>query len=136
MGRQTILAATAASLLAFALSAAILGCGPGGPMKPSEVTHLVIWNRSEFELLELYVTTDTRYIGATSLLPQPLADEGRITIQFGGGEYVTVVRRRVAGGERIAFTTAEPVSPSADYSVLIVFQESFRLQDPDPLNGD
>lgn len=122
-------------LLASSWGAASVGCAAQEPEPPVTVTHLTIWNRSEFELLELYVTPDTHYAGADNHLSEPLPDEARVTVPFASGDYVTVVRRRVAGGERIAFTTAEPIEPKEDYSILLVFQESFRLEPPDDQNS-
>jgi hypothetical protein len=126
-------AATTILLSIMVAGSSSLGCGQF-PDELPEVTQLIVWNRSEFELLELYVTPDTRYLGATNLLEQPLPDEDDITVAFSQSEYVTVVRRRVEAGERIALTTAEPVEPEADKSTLIVFQESFRLQTPDAIS--
>jgi hypothetical protein len=134
MARHATRAAIAAMLLASSWGAASVSCGAGEQKPPVTVTHLTIWNRSEFELLELYATPDTHYAGAENHLSQPLLNEARVTIPFASGEYVTVVRRRVAGGERIAFTTAEPIEPRQDYSILVVFQESFRLEPPEDQN--
>jgi hypothetical protein len=93
---------------------------------------LTIWNRSEFELLEVRVHDTLDYQNAPNQLQNPpLPDEGQIEVPFESGQYVTVIRRRVSGGERIAFTTGQGLDVPTNSYTLLVFQQSFRLLPPE-----
>jgi hypothetical protein len=92
---------------------------------------LTISNRSLFELLEVLVHDTLDYQNAPNLLQNPLPDEGQIGVPFESGQYVTVIRRRVSGGETIAFTTGRGLDVPENGYTLQVFQESFRLLPPE-----
>ena len=119
---------TVALLLLFVAGAA---CGedPISPGEPSTVP-LTVLNRSLFELLEVRFHEAPGYAGAVNVLPDPLAHDATVELDFVSGEYVTVIRRRTEGGERIAFTTAWPLEVPSEGYVLVVFQEQFRLEEP------
>ena len=108
-------------------------CGEGSSSKEDRGEFpLNIWNRSQFELLELHVGAIT----LDNLLEEPLGIEDRFVIKaFPSGALVIVVRRKVEVGERIAIKTASGVSvPSPGYT-LIVFDTSFRLLAPENVDN-
>jgi hypothetical protein len=104
------------------------------PVQPQRVS-LTIWNSSQRPLEEVRVHSGTEYLSATNLLTAPLPDDDRTLVDIFSGQHVTVIRRNVDGGQRIAFTTAQGLYlPTSGY-VLQVFQESFRLHEPDLADG-
>ena len=95
-------------------------------------THPGIWNRSQFDLLEIRVHPDSVSVeDADNFTPDGLAQEAHLLVpEFRSGDLVTAVRRRVDVGELIAVTTAEPVEINGYGYTLVVFDTSFRLLSP------
>lgn len=91
---------------------------------------IVIENHSDLDLLEVRVHDDLDYSSAPNLLVDTLAADGIVEIPIRFGQRITVIRRRVEAGKRIAFTTGEDLSIRGTGYTLIVFQESFRLLTP------
>lgn len=108
----------------------LAACGGDGLPHTALETVLTVWNRSQFELLELRVHDRLDYSGAANLLSAPLAVEERFDVDFVQGQYVTVIRRKVEVGETIAFTTERGVDTDEHGCTLIVFDEAFRLLRP------
>jgi hypothetical protein len=109
----------------------IAGCGGETPSHEPVATTLTVWNRSQFELLELYVHDGDTFDGATDLLSAPLAVEASIDVAFTTGQFVTVVRKKIDVGDEISLTTAVGLDDvTSEGYTLIVFDESFRLMNP------
>jgi hypothetical protein len=123
-------------LFASWLLAAAAGCGAAEAPLPVPAS-LELWNRSQFELLDVRVHASPSYLEAQSLLPAPLAIDARGLLYPGDRVYLTVFREQYARGPTRAFTTAGSLGlePGRGYR-LSVFDESFRLErtswvDPD-----
>ena len=126
--------------LLLALSAAFVSCGEGTPPPPPQPSILVIVNRSQFELQQLFVHDKIdNYRGKSNLLPSPLVVDGQLTLRqpaiSNGAWYVTVVREKVRHGALVAVTTATPIDLQGGSYTLWVFDESFRLWKPERLDG-
>jgi hypothetical protein len=92
---------------------------------------LSVWNRAQSELLELRLHGSEGYFEATNLLAAPLASETSVDVAFLQGQYVTVLRCRVADDDPMAFTTARGLHEvDGDGYTLVVFDKSFRLLGP------
>lgn len=89
-----------------------------------------LWNRSEFELQHVFIyDKDELYKDAESILTVPMADDAEITSELPAGTYkITVTRRQSTGGRLYAYTTAYPITLSADTRIEY-FQDSFRRSD-------
>lgn len=115
---------------AVAIALVMPACaGEAAPPQAVEVI-LGLWNRSQFELLEVRVHASPDALGAENLLAEPLAREATVELAFTSTYYVTVVRKKVDVGDAIALTTAEPVIAETDGFTLVVFDEAFRLLSP------
>jgi hypothetical protein len=112
------------------LALLVAACGDGEGQVPVVDTTLTVLNRSQFELLELYVHELESYDEAENLLVAPLAPDAELVVDFTTYWFVTVVRLKIAVGDPIAVTTAEGLEVGAEGFTLIVFDESFRLMDP------
>jgi hypothetical protein len=117
------------ALIAFA------GCADDGLERPDTPVRLTVWNSTDREIEEVRVHDGAVYLAAPNLLAEVLPDGGRAVVDIFNGQRVTVIRRNVAGGKRIAFTTARGLDVTGPGWVLQVFQESFRLYPPDLLDG-
>ncbi|MCB9655775.1 MAG: hypothetical protein H6729_16745 [Deltaproteobacteria bacterium] len=107
------------------LSACQGDAGPRG--RPA---FLSIENQSQYDLLELRVHAEARYLDAQNLLTSPLRPGDALALYRSGDLYVTVYRERYQLGPIYAFTTAYPVRLSDDTGYrLIVFDESFRVEE-------
>lgn len=95
---------------------------------------LIVRNRSEFEHLELRVHNTPNYMNVPNMFQNPLLDEAEIEVPFKNNQYITVIRRRVEGGTRIAFTTGQGLNVSTNGYTLLVFQQSFRLLRPEDIS--
>lgn len=103
-------------------------CGEFGPTPPPGQHLVVIWNQSQFELLQLKVHARPDHRDAPSLLEAPMPTGTETSTVVGGALYFTAVRERARGARAIALTTAEPLEiAGASWFELIVFDESFRL---------
>jgi hypothetical protein len=126
--------ARAYSVALISITAA-LGCGGDlGEDFPSETpvdVTLTVWNRSQFELLELRVHDGTDYDLVSSLLSTPLAIEAQADVPFTSLQRVTVFRRKVGVGDVIALTTSIGLPIFEEGYKLIVFDDSFRLLEPE-----
>jgi hypothetical protein len=96
---------------------------------------LTVWNSTQRPLEEVRVHDDTEYLEAANELLAPLEDDDRTVVDIISSQHVTVIRRNVDGGQRIAFTTATGLYVPTPGYVLQVFQESFRLHEPDFQDG-
>lgn len=126
-----VLLASLAGLFFPACGAGISGTGGAGgaPPPPS----LEIHNQSQFPLEEIRAHETKSYLTADNLLAgaAPLGEEEIFIIEaYVGSNYITVIRRRTAHGDRVAVTTAAPIEAPYDGFVLIVFDDSFRLMRP------
>jgi len=92
---------------------------------------LTILNSTRRDIEEVRVHDEMLYAAAPNLLAQVLPDDGTVDVQFLAGQRVTVIRRNVAAGRRIAFTTAHGLDVHTPGWVLRVLQESFQLLAPD-----
>ncbi len=118
-----------AGLLASAAAACNEGGTSGGPL-PSMLT---VWNRSQFELLAVYVHRETDYLGTENLLAEPLPIDAVVDVALYGGQSVTVVRKKIEVGEEIALTTARGLDEvDGPGYTLMVFDDGFRLMEPTP----
>ncbi|MFC1611930.1 hypothetical protein ACFL6C_13290, partial [Myxococcota bacterium] len=87
---------------------AIQGCAGLGDA--GAIHSLVIWNRSQFDLLEVRIHSKTSFEQAENTTRDGLLTEAHVLVpEFVSGSYVTAIRRRVDVGERIAVTTADAV---------------------------
>ena len=110
---------------------AVAGCGMGGDV-PSGLVAITVRNRSQFELLELRFHSTPAWSETANLLEVPLGVEQSLPLVFQNGDYVTAMRRKIEVGEVIAISSAAPLPPMADGSLLIVFDMSFRIETPEP----
>ncbi len=125
------------AVAALIMSGALFGCGAeklapmqgDGPPPPPTSIDLTVVNRSLFELSEIRLHRTPEYRSSTNRLGQPLADDAEVTfVGIANNQYVTVIRRRIEAGKRIAFTTAWALKMTTNRQKLYVFQESFRLE--------
>ena len=111
------------------------GSRPRPPLEPPEPIPLTLWNRSQFELTELYVHPGSRYVDATNLLETGLTLGDSLLVEsFYNGNRITIVRQKNAG-ERIALTTARDIVVHRPGYTLIVFDDSFRLLTPSSVDN-
>ncbi|MEE8410098.1 MAG: hypothetical protein V3T05_10855 [Myxococcota bacterium] len=132
MTRRRVQTLIAVLLWAASWGSASYGCGAdelaGGKAAPPPSIELTVHNRSEFELLEIRIHSTPDYRSSDNLLLQPLAHDAQVTfVGIPNHQYLTVIRRRVEAGKRIAFTTAHRLEMKTNRQLLYVFQESFRL---------
>mgnify|MGYP001606593133 CR=1 FL=1 len=122
---------------------ALAACRDDGGERPFSGA-LTVWNRGQFEVLHLYVHTDSDYRDDVDLLATsgPLAVETSLSIaDFKSGTKVTFVRKKIDVGDEIAVTTNSGVEIDRIGYTLVLFDESFRLLEPDNIdnpfaNGD
>ncbi|MEM6732185.1 MAG: hypothetical protein AAF658_11560 [Myxococcota bacterium] len=115
---------------------ALLGaCGqdndePGDPEPvPAE---LAVINKTQFEVLELYTHPGLEHGIADNLLDAPLAIESMFVIpRVPGNHHLTYVRTERGLGDLFSITTDAPLALPADGFALWLFDEGFRLLDPD-----
>lgn len=121
------------SLLIVFLLVGLQGCGTGDLGFPQPLT---LWNQSQYELLEVSVHPGPNSEGAPNLAEAGLLPGERLEVpEFMSGSFVTVVRRRVGVGDRIAVSTEEGVEVPGPGYTLVIYDTSFRLLEPDsPLN--
>lgn len=88
---------------------------------------ILIWNLSQFELLELY-SHSYRGIptGDENFLTEPMAPDTVLFIDWNSYEFISVVREKTAGGFLLGLTTRTQPDFYSDRSVLIVFDDGFR----------
>jgi hypothetical protein len=117
-------------------SLVVAGCADER-LAPSDLrpVELAIWNSTQRPIEEVRVHEEVSYRAAPNLLASALPDDARADVEFLAGKRVTVIRRNVDGGTRIAFSTAYGLDVRTPGWVLQVFQESFRLHAPDPYDG-
>lgn len=97
-----------------------------------EVIPITVWNRSQYTVDSLKISADGVFLEASELLTEPLDPEDALLVDtFASGDYVTFARERVEGGDSIAVTTSRPIGVSETGYTLILFDEDFRLLDPD-----
>jgi hypothetical protein len=130
-----------AGVYLLGLALLLVGCAANGKLGAAPATQgpftLTVWNRSQFELLELHVHGSSGYQNTDNELEAPpLGLEAKIDLEVYTGNYFTVVRQRIDVGEEMALTTATPVSLGRDGYTLIVFDESFRLMNPGSLPAE
>lgn len=117
-------------ILLSVLSVALAGCS-GEDADPNIVppvpVRLTLWNRSQFELLDVRAHEAPGYAGSANLLIEPLAIEARLDLDVLRGDRITVIRRKVEVGDTIALTTGRALTDIGDGSTLVVFDEAFRL---------
>ncbi|MBI3179001.1 MAG: hypothetical protein HYZ27_05030, partial [Deltaproteobacteria bacterium] len=80
--------------MAWLAGGALAACAAGdaGDAGPSVTTDLTVWNRSNYQLLELRIHDGPSYQEASNLLASPLVCEQQIDITATTGQYVTVIR--------------------------------------------
>lgn len=120
-------------VVAVAMTTALLTSGCAGDDtlgRPIDV-NLGVWNRSQFELLEVKAHANAEpHPEGPNLLTEPLPPGTETVLPFTSTFHLTVVRKKVEVGEPIAFTTAVPVIAETDGFTLVVFDEAFRLLAP------
>jgi hypothetical protein len=119
-----------------------VSCGEGTPPPPPQPSTLIIVNRSQYELHELYVHDQiANYRGKPNLLgSSSLTIDAQIVLQppsiSNGQWYVTAVRHKeekvgVLVSELVALTTAWPIDLQGGTYTLWVLDEHFRLWEPE-----
>jgi hypothetical protein len=112
--------------------AGLTACGGDSDNNPPSDTQplsVTVWNRSQFELLDVRVHDGTTYASAPNLLSEPLAIEAQRLVQVWPGYHVTVIRRKIEVGDTIALTTSRGLDQGG---TLVVFDEAFRLMPGTP----
>lgn len=108
------------------------GCGGDGFVDGGVDAPLWAWNRSQFEILELYVHEGVEFEQAENLLDSPLAiNDGFFIELVPAFAHLTVVRTERNLGDRYAITTEEPVALRGEGQTIVIFDTSFRLLDPE-----
>lgn len=128
--RSSRLVARLTLVVAMTIPLLATGCGADNMQRTVDV-NLGVWNRSQFELLQVKVHSSAEpNPEAENRLSEPLAPGAETVLPFTSTFHLTVVRKKVEVGEPIAFTTAEPVNADTDGFTLVVFDEAFRLLAP------
>ena len=96
---------------------------------------VLVWNRSQFDIEALHVHVAGGFALSENLLDAPLGLEEVKWAPFTAGQYVTVVREKVLGGRMLRVTTGRTPDIQKDKSVLIVFDDSFRLVQSGQISG-
>ena len=124
------------SLVTLALSLGA-GCGADAQVENSEpyeqgyVGPITIWNRSQFELLEVEVS-DPETDEFAPVISAPLGQEESVEVwMFEEGASVAFVRERAEGGKMLRVETGQGVDVDASGYTLIIFDDTFRLLPPD-----
>jgi hypothetical protein len=114
-----------AALLALSIAA----CGDGQGPEPPPPDRLLVENASQYVVLELRLHTSESYLGAPSVLRDPLPIGGVVTTTLAEDVFVTVFREHYRLGPTIALTTAARLSPERAHGRrLLVLDELFRLE--------
>jgi hypothetical protein len=118
--------------LVVVLLALATACADEGLQKDptGEPVTITLWNRSQFELIDVRVHEDETYAEAPNVLTAPLAAEAQLPLDAQVGDFVTVIRRKIEVGDTIALTTARRLDDMRTGSTLVVFDEAFRLLPP------
>ena len=104
------------------------GPGTGDPAAEAYSGPILIWNLSQFELLEIYThpgsgldvwSTDNQFT-------EPLAPDATAVICWNFNNKVSVVREKTQGGLLLGLTTQQAPGFTQAQSVLIVFDDGFR----------
>lgn len=106
-------------------------CGDKGALNSQDQQFyegpILIWNLSQFELLEIYSHSSWGVNNAgENQFTEPLAVDATAVIIWREGNYLSVIREKTQGGFLLGLTTHEPPMFSSQYSVLIVFDDGFR----------
>ena len=118
------------------MSLTVASCAEGDSPPPRDPYPMTLWNRSQFDLLEIRLHPGLSYDDAENILDAELAPEAEISIaDFRSTDRVTVIRRKVDVGERFALTTGAGITIGSPGFTLVVFDESFRLLEPDSPNN-
>ena len=89
---------------------------------------LTIDNQSQYVLDEVRRHETPAYTDAPNMLSAPLAINSTVAFSAEGSWYVTVIREKNRGGEKLAFSTLNPVQMLARTGKrLLVFDDSFRV---------
>lgn len=109
---------------------------PSIPTEEDYFGPILIWNLSQFELLNLYTHNESGFNNAgTDQLETALQPDETQVIFWNSGDYVSVVREKTQGGLLLGLTTQEPPAFYQPESVLIVFDDGFRaLESADEAN--
>ena len=113
--------------IVWVATACASGAGP-----PSDVTFEVsVWNRSQFDLLEVRPHYETQS-DAQNILQGLLPVGERVLLQrmSAGHLHITAIREQVQDGPLLALTTSRPLSLRADGWIIMVFDQSFRFVSP------
>lgn len=94
-----------------------------------------LWNRGQFELLEVRVHPSESYDGTANLLESPLDPEVGTLVEIPFGSHLTVIREKVADGDLWALTTATPLTLRGGLHVILVFDDGFRTMTPEEASG-
>ena len=105
-------------------------CGdPGGEalMPAPYQGPILVWNLSQFELLEIYTHSNGAFSNTgQNQFSEPLAVDATAVITWSEGSYLSVIREKTQGGLLQGLTTQSPPAFNSAYSVLIVFDDGFR----------
>lgn len=115
--------------LAALLALGVAACGEGQRPEPPPPDRLLVENASQYVVLELRLHNVDSYVGAPSILREPLPIGGTVTATLAEDVFVTVFREHYRLGPTIALTTAERLSPERALGRrLLVLDELFRLE--------
>ena len=117
--------------LIIALTALTLSCGQKdnlvGPDDFPYSGPILIWNLSQFELLEVYAHSGQGFNdNGDNQIDLPLQPDDTAIIQWTSGYRVSVVREKTEGGFLMGLTTQQAPAFNQAQSVLIVFDDGFR----------
>lgn len=127
------------AMFALAVLAPSLGAGCSAdaqvgnnePYDQGYVGPLTIWNRSQFDLLEVEVS-DPETGEFAPVISEPLRQEESVEVwMFEEGARVAFVRERAEGGRTLRVETSQEVDVDASGYTLIIFDDTFRLLPPD-----
>ena len=119
-------------MVAAVLGTAVGACARAPEPPRRQAWPLNLWNKSQFSLEQIYVhVDDAAYAVGSKLLDAPLGvDDWIVHREFLSGSFVTVIRKKIDVGDRIAITSAEGIDPDSPGYTLMIFDDSFRLLYP------
>ena len=147
-GRSIVLKYSIVITILVSIACFNVSCGQsdGLDVDPYEYTGpVLLWNLSQFELLELYTHGESPFergcncdcnpecsdaersnCGSYNQLCEPLQPDTATVIQWNTDSYISVVREKTRGGFLMSLTTQQPPQFVRAQSVLIVFDDGFR----------
>ena len=92
---------------------------------------IYVWNKSQFDLLEIRTHPTGDYAHAPNQLAAPLEPDAGAMVDIPFGTHLTALRDKVEEGALWALTTATPLVFQDSLSVLLIFDDGFRIMGTD-----